>query len=305
LVDERREHLRDFLISRRARVTPEQAGVISHGARRVPGLRRSELAMLAGVSVEYLTKLERGNARGVSDSVLSAVAEALRLDDAETAHLFELARGAQAGSGPRRRPAQQRVRPGVQQLLDAVDGVPAMVQNGRLDIVATNALARALYCDVYENLSLASGSKAPNFARYIFLDDRATEFYPDWERAAADCVYQLRAEAGRTPADRPLNELIGELSTRSRQFSALWAAHNVKWHTTGIKRFRHRVVGELTLAYEGLTLVGDPGQTLFIYTAEPGSTSAEALSFLASWAHTPAAASTSADRGTQENSTAG
>jgi transcriptional regulator with XRE-family HTH domain len=301
-VDERREQLRDFLITRRARITPEQAGVVSHGARRVPGLRRSELALLAGVSVEYLTKLERGNARGVSDSVLSAVAAALRLDEAETAHLFELARGAQGASRPGRRPAQ-RVRSGVQQLLDAISGVPGMVQNGRLDILATNALARALYCDIYEHLGPDSPIPVPNFARYIFLDDRATEFYPDWDRAAADCVYQLRAEAGRTPDDRALNELIGELSTRSRHFSALWAAHNVKWHTTGTKQFRHRVVGELTLAFEGLALVADPGQTLFTFTAQPDSSSAEALSFLASWASAPAAVSDTASRGSHDRST--
>lgn len=280
--------------------------MVSHGARRVAGLRRSELAMLAGVSVEYLTKLERGNARGVSDSVLGAVATALRLDDAETAYLFELARGAQGAAGTRRHPAQQRVRPGVQQLLDAISGVPAMVQNGRLDILATNTLARALYCDIYEDLKPTStAAPAPNFARYIFLDERAATFYPDWDRAAADAVYQLRAEAGRNPDDRALNELIGELSTRSRQFSSLWAAHNVKWHTTGTKRFRHRVVGELTLAYEGLALVADPGQTLFTFTAQPASSSAEALSFLASWASTPQTEDRAGSRQASDRSTTG
>lgn len=286
-MDERREQLRDFLISRRARITPEQAGVVSHGPRRVPGLRRSELAMLAGVSVEYLTKLERGNAAGVSNSVLSSVGAALRLDDAEMAHLFELARGAQGAPGARRRPAQQRVRPGVQQLLDAMTGVPALVQSGRLDVLATNALARALYCDMFDGEGPgATPERVPNFARYVFFGERSSDFYPDWDRAAADTVYQLRAEAGRAPGDRILNELIGELTSRSRQFSGLWAAHNVKWHTTGTKRFRHRVVGELVLSYEGLTLVADPGQTLFTFTAEPASSSAEALSFLASWSAT-------------------
>jgi transcriptional regulator with XRE-family HTH domain len=283
---DQREELRDFLISRRARITPERAGLPAYGAstRRVPGLRRSELAVLANVSVEYLTKLERGNATGVSDAVLEAVGQALQLDAAETSHLFDLARGARTASGSRRRPPQQRVRPGVQQLLDAMPGVPAFVQNGRLDVLAINALAKALYSDLFEQPAARKGADSPpNGARYTFLDERSVELYPDWNKAAADTVAALRAESGRNPTDRRLNELLGELA-HSERFSALWANHNVRWHTTGTKRFRHRVVGDLSLAYEGLELPGDPGQTLITFTAEPGSTSAEALGFLASWA---------------------
>ena len=253
-------------------------------ARRVPGLRRSELAVLANVSVEYLTKLERGNATGVSDAVLDAVAQALQLDPAETSHLFDLARGARTASGSRRRTAQQRVRPGVQQLLDAMHGVPAFVQNGRLDVLAANTLAKALYADAFDQRAgPAGGASTPNGARFTFLDDRAVELYPDWDKVAADTVAALRAEAGRNPTDRRLNELLGELS-HSERFSTLWASHDVRWHTSGAKRFSHRVVGELTLAWEGLELPGDPGQALIAFTAEPGSSSAQALGFLASWA---------------------
>ena len=293
-VVDRRQELRDFLLSRRAGITPQQAGLPAFGtsARLVPGLRRSELAVLANVSVEYLTKLERGNATGVSDAVLDAVAQALQLDTAETSHLFDLARGARTASGSRRRPAQSRVRPAVQQLLDAMSGVPAFVQNGRLDILAANTLATALYTDAFEPAGSAS---TPNGARFTFLDDRAVELYPDWDKAAADTVAALRAEAGRNPTDRRLNELLGELF-HSERFSTLWASHDVRWHTSGTKRFAHRVVGELTLAWEGLELPGDPGQALIAFTAEPGTPSAQALGFLASWASSlPSHPSTSQD----------
>jgi transcriptional regulator with XRE-family HTH domain len=277
---DQRQELRDFLISRRARVTPQQAGLpAGTSARRVPGLRRSELAVLANVSAEYLTKLERGNATGVSDAVLDAVAQALQLDVAETSHLFDLARGARTASGSPRRPTQQRVRPGVQQLLDAMPAIPAFVQNGRLDVLAANTLAKALYSDLYSS----DPDGTPNGARFVFLDERSVELYPDWDKAATDTVAALRAEAGRNPTDRRLNQLLGELS-HSDRFSALWASHNVRWHTSGTKCFRHSVVGELTLAWEGLELAGDPGQALIAFTAEPASPSAEALGFLASWA---------------------
>ena len=281
---DQRQELRDFLLSRRARLTPQQAGLPQFGssARRVPGLRRSELALLSNVSVEYLTKLERGNATGVSDAVLESVAQALHLDTAETSHLFDLARGARTASGSRRRPAQQRVRPGVQQLLDAMPGVPAFVQNGRLDLLAANTLAKALYAGVFDRA--AQGPAAtPNGARFTFLDERAVELYPDWDKVATDTVAALRAEAGRDPSDRRLNELLGELS-HSDRFSALWARQDVRWHTSGTKRFRHRIAGDLTLAWEGLELPGDPGQALVAFTADVGSPSAQALAFLASWA---------------------
>jgi transcriptional regulator with XRE-family HTH domain len=288
-----RSELREFLTSRRARITPEQAGIAHYGTRRrVPGLRRDELARLAGVSVEYYTKLERGNAQGVSDSVLEALCGALRLDDAERAHLLALARTSSTTMRtPRRRPTQERVRPALQHLLDAMTEVPAVVQNGRLDLLASNALGRALFSDVLEGRPEGSGRAVPNFARYTFLDPRAVERYPEWQRAAADTVALLRAEAGRNPEDRHLNELVGELTTRSSQFATLWANHNVRWHTTGTKKMHHPVAGDLVLAYEGLELTADPGQTLFTFTAEPDSPSQQALTFLASWATSPEHAS--------------
>jgi hypothetical protein len=296
-----RKDLREFLATRRARITPQQAGLPTYGGhRRVKGLRREELALLAGVSVEYYTRLERGNARGVSDSVLEALVRALQLDEAERAHLLDLTRAANAAARIRRRPPQQRVRPGVQQLLDAMTGVPAFVQNGRLDVLAANPLARALYADLFDDVEVG---RAPNHARYTFLDPRAADFYPDWNRAAADGVALLRAEAGRSPDDRELTDLIGELTTRSERFSALWATHNVRWHTTGTKLFHHPVVGDLALAYEGLELTADPGQTLITFTAEPGSPSQQALTFLASWATSPAQQATARDR-TSEDHTA-
>ena len=296
-----RKDLREFLATRRAKITPQQAGLPTYGGhRRVKGLRREELALLAGVSVEYYTRLERGNARGVSDSVLEALVRALQLDEAERAHLLDLTRAANAAARIRRRPPQQRVRPGVQQLLDAMTGVPAFVQNGRLDVLAANPLARALYADLFDDVEVG---RAPNHARYTFLDPRAADFYPDWNRAAADGVALLRAEAGRSPDDRELSDLIGELTTRSERFSALWATHNVRWHTTGTKLFHHHVAGDLALAYEGLELTADPGQTLITFTAEPGSPSQQALTFLASWATSPAQQATARDR-TSEDHTA-
>jgi transcriptional regulator with XRE-family HTH domain len=289
VVVDTRKDLREFLASRRARITPQQAGLPTYGGhRRVPGLRREEVALLAGVSVEYYTRLERGNANGVSDSVLEALVRVLQLDDAERAHLYDLTRGATTSARARRRPARAGVRSGVQQLLDAMTDIPAFVQNGRLDVPAANPLARALYADLFDDAGPGSADRTPNHARYAFLDARATDFYPDWSRVAADIVSQLRAEVGRSPDDRELTELIGELTTRSRQFSTLWATHNVRWHTTGTKRFHHRVVGDLSLTYEGLALTADPGQTLITFTAEPGSPSQQALVFLASWAMSPA-----------------
>ena len=280
-----RADLREFLGTRRAKVTPQQAGLPTHGGhRRVPGLRREEVALLAGVSVDYYTRLERGNARGVSDSVLEGLTRALQLDDAERAHLYDLVRSSNAATPARHRPPQQRVRPGVQQLLDAMADVPAFVQNGRLDVLGANPLARALYADLFDSPTHDT-DQAPNHARFTFLDPRATDFYPDWTRAAADGVALLRAEAGRHPDDRTLNELIGELTTRSEKFTTLWATHNVRWHTTGTKRFHHRVVGELSLDYEGLELAADPGQTLITFTAAPDSPARQALAFLASWAN--------------------
>jgi transcriptional regulator with XRE-family HTH domain len=275
---------RDFLATRRAKITPEQAGLPVYGGnRRVPGLRRGEVAMLAGVSVEYYTRLERGNLSGVSEGVLEALAGALQLDEAERAHLFDLARAASAGHKPqRRRATTQPVRASVQLMLDAMTTAPAFVRNGRLDILAANQLGRAMYSEMF-----GSAARQPaNFARFLFLDDRSRGFYPDWERAANDTVAILRTEAGRDPYDRGLTDLVGELSTRSEEFRTRWAAHNVRLHYTGRKHFRHPVVGDLHLMYEALDLSADAGLSLLVYTAEPGSATGDALRLLASWVAT-------------------
>jgi transcriptional regulator with XRE-family HTH domain len=300
-VDNRTE-LREFLASRRARITPQQAGLPTYGGhRRVPGLRREEVALLAGVSAEYYVRLERGNATGVSDSVLDALTRALQLDEAERAHLYDLARRSASPTRARRRPAPP-VRPGVQRLLDAMSDVPAFVQNGRLDVVATNALGRAMYSDLFDTDVVRGGAgRPPNHARYTFLDPRSEEFYPDWNLAARTGVALLRAETGRRPDDRVLTELIGELTTRSSTFSALWAAHDVRRHTSGTKHFHHRVVGDLTLDYETMELPGDAGLSLITYTAAAGSTSEQALRFLASWAPSPDQATAAKQPATEDH----
>src|SRR3954467_5508717 len=238
-VVETKKEIQEFLTSRRAAITPEQAGVASYGPRRVPGLRREEVAVLAGVSVPYYPRLERGDLSGVSEGVLEALAGALQLDDAERAHLFDLARAAGPMAKRRRRSAPKRIRPSVQRLLDAITGAPALVQNGRLDVLAANQLGRALYSELFRD-----PTQPANHARFNFLNPRAHDVYPDWERGANDAVALLRAEAGRDPYDRELTDLIGELSTRSEEFRGRWADHNVRLHQTGVKRFNHPVVGE-------------------------------------------------------------
>lgn len=237
--------------------------------------------MLAGVSVEYYTRLERGNTRGVSEDVLEGIARALQLDEAERAHLFDLVRATTSTSRARRRPSQERVRPSVQQILDSMSMTPAYVRNGRLDILAANPLGAALYSDIF-----ADPVSPPNSARFMFLNPRAAEFFLDWETIAHDAVAILRAEAGRDPYDKRLTELVGELSTRSEEFRVRWAAHNVKLHRSGIKRLHHPVVGDLTLNFEAFDLAADPGQRMLVYSAEPGSTSLDALKLLASWTST-------------------
>jgi len=279
-VDTKRE-FREFLTSRRVRITPEQAGLRTYGDnRRVPGLRREEVALLAGVSVDDYIRLERGNANGVSESLLASLARALQLDEAEQAHLFDLARAAQTASRTRRRSsAKQGVRASVQRVLDALTGAPAFVRNGRMDILAANRLGYAL--DAEMNI----GPDRPgNTARFLFLDPRATSSYVDWDDVANDAAAILRSEAGRDPYDRDLSDLVGELSTQSDAFRTRWAAHNVRFHDRGIKRFHHPVVGDLSLSYETMELSADTGLTMFVYTAEPGSQSDESLSLLASWA---------------------
>ncbi len=279
-----RNEIREFLTSRRARLKAADVGLPDYGPRRVPGLRREEVAVLAGVSVPYYTRLERGDLTGASESVLEALARALQLDDAERAHLFDLARAAQAiGPTPRRRPAKHRIRPSVQQLLDAITGAAAHIGNDRLDILAANPLGRALYLEMFD------GQERPNAARFVFLDPRARDFYLEWDRIARDVVAMLRSAAGRNPYDRDLTDLVGELSTRSEEFRQHWATHDVRFHMSGVKRFHHSQVGDLELNYERLEVVFDTGLTIFTYTADPGTRSAEALSLLGSWAATTAA----------------
>jgi transcriptional regulator with XRE-family HTH domain len=278
---ETKEEIRAFLSSRRARVTPERAGLPTYGPRRVPGLRREEVAALAGVSIQYYTRLERGDIAGASDSVLEALARALQLDDAERAHLFDLARAAHPTTERPRRRAPQKVRASVQRMLDAMTGAPAVVQNGRLDILGANQLGRALYSEMY-----VDPVRPANHARFVFLDPRARGFYPDWDSVANIIVASLRSEAGHDPYDRDLSDLVGELSTRCDEFRTRWAAHNVRIHRTGVKRVHHPVVGDLDLTFEMLQLAADPGLSLLTYSAEPGTPSAEALNLLGSWAAT-------------------
>ncbi|MFI9168965.1 helix-turn-helix transcriptional regulator [Streptomyces lincolnensis] len=267
-----------FLTSRRARITPEQARMPVYGQRRVPGLRRGEVAMLAGMSVEYYTRLERGNLTGASDSVLDALAQALRLDDTERDHLYALARAANTGpSRGRRRPKQATVRPSVLRIVEGLHDQPAYVRNNRMDILAANPLARALHGEVFER-------EPANTCRFVFLDRRATRLYPDWERVARDGVGALRVEVAKNPYDRELSNLIGELSTRSDAFRTLWGAHDVHVFTEGTKRFHHPAVGEMELVHESLALPGDEGLSITVYSADPGTPAADALKLLASWA---------------------
>jgi transcriptional regulator with XRE-family HTH domain len=286
---ETKKEFSEFLSSRRARITPEQAGLPTYGQRRVPGLRREEVAVLAGVSVPYYSRLERGDINGVSEGVLEALARALQLDDAERAHLLDLARAAgPAPSRPRRRPTvQQPVRPDVQWTLDAITNAAAYVGNDRLDILATNLLARALFSELY-----TAPERPANFARFVFLDPRAESFYPNWTRAASDTVAILRSAAARDPHDRELSDLVGRLATQSDAFRTLWATHDVRFHNTGAKHLRHPAVGEIHLSFNRLDLAADHGLTLFTYAAEPGSRSEEALGLLGSWAATVEPATT-------------
>ncbi|MFE3032478.1 helix-turn-helix transcriptional regulator [Streptomyces canus] len=281
-----RSEAREFLMSRRANLTPEQAGLPVSGHRRVAGLRRGEVAMLADVSPEYYAKIERGHLAGVSDAVLESVARALRLDDAEHEHLFDLARAASGAARPvgRRRPKKWVPRDSLTRALDAIVLGPAFVRNGRMDILATNALGRVFYDEVLD------GPGQGNLARFCFLDERARTFYPDWEAAADITVSILRTEAGRDPRDKQLHDLIGELSTLSDVFRTRWGEHDVRRHGSGTKTFHHHEVGDLTLTYEAMELTAEPGLSLLIYTAEPGSPSQERLQLLASLAATSPAA---------------
>jgi transcriptional regulator with XRE-family HTH domain len=281
-VDQRAE-IREFLATRRAKLTPEQAGLPRGGGRRrVPGLRREEVAVLAGVSTDWYIRLEKGHIAGVSDDVLDAVARALQLDEAERTHLFNLARAAKPGRTPRRR-AKPQLRPSVQRILDSMTTTAAFVRNGRLDILATNPLGHALYAPVLDN-----PAHHGNIARFNFLDPAAEDFYPDVDAACDTTVALLRTEAGRDPHNRELTDLIGELATRSDAFRTRWGAHDVRLHRAGLKCFHHPAVGDLDLDFDSLDLPSDTADklTLTAYTAEPGTPTADALALLASWAAT-------------------
>lgn len=279
-----RAQIREFLASRRARITPERAGLPAYGGnRRVSGLRREEVALLAGVSVDYYVRMERGNLAGASNAVLDGVARALQLDDAERDHLLALARAAAPAPAPtrQRRAKNAGITAGVQQVLDAITEAPAWVRNARHDMLAANRMARALYAPL-----LADPRRPANNARFVYLDPAARDFFVDWERSADDIAAMLRSEAGRNPYDQQLVELIGELSTRSADFRTRWAAHNVRFHRTGHKKLHHPVVGDLDLNFEAMELPSAPGLTMLVYTAPQESPTADSLKLLASWAAT-------------------
>jgi transcriptional regulator with XRE-family HTH domain len=278
-----RAQVREFLISRRERISPAQAGLPAYGGgnRRVKGLRREEVALLAGVSIDYYVRMERGNLTGASEAVLDGIASALRLDEAERAHLFDLARAAQPAPPRQRRSKTSGVTDGIQQVLDAITDAPAWVRNARHDMLAANRLARALYAPV-----LADPRRPANNARFVYLDPAAREFFADWDRAADDIAAMLRSEAGSNPHDKQLVELIGELSTRSQEFRSRWAAHDVRFHRTGHKRIHHPVAGTLELDFEAMEFPAHPGLTLLAYTAAAGTPTADSLKMLASWAAT-------------------
>jgi transcriptional regulator with XRE-family HTH domain len=285
------DDLSEFLISRRAKLTPEQAGIPDFGGRRrVPGLRREEVALIAGMSAEYYKRLERGNATGVSEAVIDGVSRALQLDDAENSHLYELIRSANAGAHPQRRRVTRRTQltAGMQQTIDAMSTVPVFVQNGRLDAITTNSLGRALFSEMLDN------ARPPvNAARFVFLDPRSQTFYQDWEANTRQIVALLRVEAGRSPYDRQLSDLIGELSTRSDLFRRLWGAHDVRDHLTGIKSIHHPVVGDLELTFQSMDLTSDHGLQMLVFSAAPGTPAHDGLQLLANWAETHSATLTS------------
>src|SRR3954447_13439494 len=272
---DRRAEIREFLVSRRAKVSPDEAGVYvpEDDVRRVPGLRREEVADLAGVSVDYYTQLERGDLDGASDSVLNAVARALQLDHAERLHLFDLAR---AGVATRLAPSQDIVRPDLQRTLDAFTGGMALVRNRRWDYLAANQLGRAVYADIFDGRM-----DPPNHPRYVFLDDRARSFFDDWPAVAHDTARILRSEAGRDLHDPGPAELIEELSQTSAEFRAVWSQHDVRLPAAGLHRFHHPLVGDLDLVFEAAALRADPGLTLLLATAEHGSPTEAALHRLA------------------------
>lgn len=280
---DRRTEIRAFLSSRRARIAPEQAGLPTYGGnRRVKGLRREEVALLAGVSVDYYVRMERGSLAGASDGVLEALASALQLDEAERDHLFHLARQSGTPATVRRHKPAVTVRSTLQQVLDAISEAPAWICNGRYDVLAVNHLARALFSPV-----LAGPRRPANTARFVYLDpEAAAEFFVDYHQISRDVAAKLRMEAGRHPHDEELIALVGELSTCSELFRQRWASQDVRLHRSGRKRINHPVVGRLDLDVESLELPDEPGLHLTVYTAPAGTATADGLALLASWAAT-------------------
>ncbi|WP_307215124.1 helix-turn-helix transcriptional regulator [Microbacterium sp. SORGH_AS_0888] len=277
-----KSEVREFLTTRRGRITPAEAGLPAYGGnRRVAGLRREEVAVLAGVSVDYYTRLERGNLTGASEAVLAGISQALQLNDAETEHLFDLARRANAGPRSHRRSPAPRVRSSIQQVLDAIDNAPAWVLNAAHDMVAANRLAQALHAPV-----LANPRRPANTARFMFLDPAAKTFWREWDRASDDVAAFLRAETARNPQEEALTDLIDELSAQSEEFRQKWAKHDVRFHRTGTKKLTHPVVGDLDLDFESMEFPADPGFILIVYTAKAGTPSADALRLLTTWAAT-------------------
>ena len=276
-----RSEIREFLSSRRARISPDQAGLPAYGGnRRVKGLRREEVAMLAGVSVDYYVRMERGSLAGASDGVLDALASALQLDEAERDHLFDLARQSGTPGGRRRRKSSATIRPALQQVLDAITGAPAWIRNGRHDVLAMNQLARALYAPV-----LADPRRPANTTRFVYLQpDAAEAFFVDYDQVSRDAAAMLRMEAGRNPHDEELITLVGELSTCSELFRQRWASQDVRFHRSGRKRLHHPVVGQLDLDFEAMEIPSEPGLQINVYTAPAGTPTADGLSLLASWA---------------------
>ncbi len=275
-----KDDIREFLVSRRANVTPAQAGLRDLGERRVPGLRREEVAELAGVSPDYYTRLERGNIRGASESVLNAIARALQLNDVERAHLFDLARATTPAALHRdaSRQGNPAVSTSVQRALDNLT-TPAVVVNAQQDLVAANLMGRALLWPHFE-------ADEPNLARFIFLDSRAHDFYVDWPLACSLTAAMLRYQAGRDPLNSDLTALIGELSMRSPQFRKDWADQDVHEHRTGTKVYRHPAVGEVEVTYDVFAVPGEPSVSITTYTAEEGSETADKFALLSTWAAT-------------------
>lgn len=271
--------LREFLVSRRAKVTPEQARLLAYGGnRRVPGLRREEVAMLAGVSVDYYTKLERGAVGVVSEAVLEAVSRALQLNPTERDHLFHLT-GTATSLRSMSAPVRSHVRPAVQRILDGLADSPAFVGTAARGLIGANTLGRATYAPIFES----TVSDVPNTARYMFLDSGAKTFFPEWQDAAGNLVANLRRELGSDPLNRELHDLVDDLNRESEEFRRFWRSHDVRAHDTGLKLVHHPIVGELQLTFETMDLPSDRGQKLIVYGAEPGSETAQRLGVLASW----------------------